>query len=112
MTREDQFAFIERGKAAVLTGASRYDVPLHCVEFVVPFVPGDLSLSVWLFNESDEQLGRAEAIGWSSALRDEFVQAIRSIGYAEEWLGAINFTFDSHESVVRDYEGSYFYRLR
>ena len=34
------------------------------------------------------------------------------LGYAEECISAVRFTFDSHENVERAYQESYFYRLR
>lgn len=112
MTREEQFAFIASAKASVLASARRDGIPLHRIEFVVPFVDDDFGLWVWFFYETDDQLQSAVRTGWSEALKAELLRALRSTGYAEEWLDAVGFAFDSHENVLRDYEGSYFYRLR
>ena len=112
LTRDEQFTCVERARADVLRLARREGIPLHRIEFVIPFVPTDLGLGAWFFYETDDQLRRAEAAGWSAVLTAALTRALGSAGYAEEWLGEIGFTFDSHEHVVRDYEGSYFYRLR
>ena len=91
--------------------AKAASVPLHRVEFVVPFVATDFGLGVWLFVETDAQL-RALTQKHGSWLKREFLNALRAQGYPERWLGEVNFEFDSHENVVKKFEGSYFYRLR
>jgi hypothetical protein len=112
MTRAEQFAYIGQAKGAVLAQTRQDGIPLHRLEFVVPFVPDDLSLSVWVFFETDDQLRRARREGWSDSVEINLIRALRSAGYPKEWLAMVEFAFDSHEHVVRDYDGSYFYRLR
>jgi hypothetical protein len=112
MTRADQFACIDQAQVSVLTWAQEAGIPLHRVEFVVPFISDDFSLSAWFFYETEDQLRGSEQAGWSAVITSTFTRALQSAGYAEEWLREVNYMFDSHEHVVRDYEGSYFYRLR
>lgn len=112
MTRAEQFSTIELARASVLRWARGRGIPLHRIEFAVPFVDTDFRLSAWFFFETDEQLRRAGDLGWPDRLAAAFTEALRSLGYAPDWLPEIRFVYDSHEAVCRDYEGSYFYRLR
>lgn len=112
MTRDEQFRFIETARERLISGAHARGIPLVRVEFLVPFVTDDFSLSTWLFYDTDANAAAREADGTTATLQDEFVAALRMLGYPERWAGEIDFRVDSHENVVRSYEGSYFYRLR
>lgn len=112
MTRSDQFAYIDAAKASLLRWAPEHGIPLHQIEFVVPFVDTNFGLSVWFFFETDEQLRRSNAMGWPDRLSARFTELVERLGYSAAWLPKIRFVLDSHENVVRNYEGSYFYRLR
>lgn len=112
MTRERQFAFIELARSEILAWAEARSMPLHQVEFVVPFVETDFSLDVWLFYERNAQLADNEENGTSRLLTEKMLDALQGVGYDMNWLSKINFHFDSHENVEKNFEGSYFYRLR
>lgn len=112
ITREDQFKFIEAARAQLMESANASSVPLHRVEFVVPFVETDFSLSAWFFLETDAQLNGRDAKRWTTWLKSEFLKILRAQDYPARWLGEVGFAFDSHENVVENFEGSYFYRLR
>jgi hypothetical protein len=112
MTRCGQFAWIDSAKKDLLRWAEEQGIPLHQMEFVVPFVDTDFSLSAWFFFETDEQLQRSNASGWPERLSTRFTEVLATFGYPAAWLTKIGFFWDSHENVVRNYEGSYFYRLR
>lgn len=112
MTREEQYALIETAKESLMRWAGSQRIPVHRIEYVVPFVDTNFGLNAWFFYETDEQLQQAEGKGWSDRLSTALARLLRNLGYAPEWLLKIQFFFDSHENVVRHYEGSYFYRLR
>ncbi len=112
MTRGEQFAYIETARASLLLWAREQGIPLHGIEFVVPFVHTDFSVSIWCFYETHDQLQRSGAMQWSERLASHFTELLLGLGYAASWLPEARFYFDSHENVVRNYEGSYFYRLR
>jgi hypothetical protein len=95
-----------------MANAKAAAVPLYRIEFVVPFVATDFSLGVFLFVETDAQLHSSDAESWFSWLKREFLSVLRAKGYPDRWLGAVTFELDSHENVVKNFEGSYFYRLR
>jgi len=106
--RQRQFDMLAKAEDRLISWSRSEGVPLHQVEFVVPFVETDFDAHIIFFVETDEQISlpqmrEAEAI-FSSALRD--------VGYPEEHAALLTFEVDSHERVVREFEGSYFYRLR
>jgi hypothetical protein len=112
MTRSDQFAYIEAARANLLRWAPEHGIPLHRIEFVVPSVDTDLGLSAWFFFETDEQLRRSKAMGWPQRLSTRFTEVVVGLGCPATWLPEIRFVLDSHENIIRNYEGSYIYRLR
>lgn len=112
MTREEQFRLIETARERLLRWAHARGVPLVRVEFLVPFVADDFSLSTWLFYDTDARALARDSDGTTAALRHEFVTTLRALGYPERWAGEIRFCVDSHENVLRRYQGSYFYRMR
>ena len=112
MTQDEQRTLIQGAKAKLLRWADERGMPLHRIEFVLPLMPSDFSLSAWFFFETDEQLQRAQEVQWTDQLASQFNIVLRELGYAPERLPEISFRFDSHENVVRDYAESYFYRLR
>jgi hypothetical protein len=112
MTREEQFRIIEAARERLISWAHARGIPLARLEFLVPFVADDFSLSTWLFYDTDASAAALEADGTTATVRREFLAAVRTLGYPERWADEIDFSVDSHENVVRSYEGSYFYRLR
>ena len=112
MTRHEQLQLIEAARERIISSAHARGIPLVRVEFLVPFVADDFSLSTWLFYDTDVSTAAREADGTTATLQSEFVAALRALGYPDQWASEIDFCVDSHENVVRSYEGSYFYRLR
>ncbi len=110
--RKQQFAHIDAAKTNLLGWAQANDVPLVHVEFVVPFVETDFSLGVWLFYATDANINRAAADGTTTNVQQEFQSILSATGYPNDWLTRVSFYVDSHENVERNYQGSYFYRLR
>lgn len=56
MTRKEQFEYIEFARQSVLGWTGARGIPLARVEFVVPFVHADFSLSTWLFYKTDHDV--------------------------------------------------------
>lgn len=112
MTRAEQFAMIGKAKKRTLAWARESGLALVNIEHVVPFVETDFSLSVWLFYDLDLTAKAASANGMTERVSDKYRSVLRELGYPGRWLAEVDFIADSHETVVRDYEGSYFLRLR
>ena len=110
--RKQQFAHIEAAKAQLQAWAEANDIPLVHVDFVVPFVETDFSLSVWLFYDTDRNVADLDRDGTTSRAQQEFLSILGASGYPAAWLPDVAFSVDSHETVERNHEGSYFYRLR
>jgi hypothetical protein len=112
MTRDKQLELTAQARDHLLVWSSAAGIPLSRVEFVYPFVATDFSLSVWLFYDTDVNVARSARDGSTDRLQREFVDRLARVGYDQRWLEQIEFVVDSHENVVRNYDGSYFYRLR
>jgi hypothetical protein len=103
-----QFEMLAAARSRLLAWSQAEGVPLHKVEYIVPFVETDFDAHVLLFVETDDQIPRFR----QSEAEAVFTDALRSVGYPEQHVALLTFEVDSHECVERDYEGSYFYRLR
>jgi hypothetical protein len=82
------------------------------VDFVVAFVETNFGVSVWLFYDSDDDVARLDHDGRSIEVQDELLSLLSADGYPAEWLSKVVFAVDSRANVERNYQGSYFHRLR
>jgi hypothetical protein len=110
--RRAQFNHLGTARRELLAWAGAIAVPLVRVEFVVPFVKTDFDADVWLFFDTDANVKRCAETGVTARVEEEFRSILAGNGYPTDWLAGSSFYVDSHENVERNYEGSYFYRLR
>lgn len=106
--RRKQLAHLNHAKENLLGWATANDVPLARVEFVVPFT----KTSVWLFYDTNANVERCAATGTTTNVQAKFLSILSDNGYPANWLEDTSFQVDSHENVERNFQGSYFYRLR
>jgi hypothetical protein len=110
--RSRQFELTGRARKRLLKWARAERIPLEHVEFVVPFVETDFSLSTWLFYSDESSVAAFEADGTSARVTQRFQVELAEAGYPTEWLALVECRFASKEVVERDYEGSYYYFVR
>jgi hypothetical protein len=110
--RRKQFRHLGEARDRLLVWAGNNDVPLVRVEFVVPFVESDFDVAVWLFYDSAANVARCAASGTTDEAEHQLLSILADDGYPADWLAGTSFYVDSHENVERNFEGSYFYRLR
>ena len=60
MNRQEQFQLIEAAKTEILKWAKAENIALFRVEYVVPFVEDDFSLSTWFFYDMGEMVKQYE----------------------------------------------------
>ena len=109
--RQRQFDHLAEAEARLFAWSERERFPLHRVEFIVPFVATDFGAHVLLFLETDAQVDAESGVRLPGA-QAVFTRALRDVGYPEEHIVLVTFEVDSDERVQREFEGSYFYRLR
>lgn len=86
--------------------------PIHCIETIAVFEPWSNDLAIWFFYETDQQRDERAGSSEESRLERQFCEALLRHRFPARLMDRVSFAFDSHETVVRDYEGNYFYRLR
>ena len=97
---------------AVFSWAAGQQIPLYRIEFVATFAEWDHGIGVFVFYETRAQLVAAEASGANRRLKMFFLDELEAANYPFAEFPDVSFEFDSHENVVRNFKGSYFYRLR
>lgn len=107
-----QLDFVDRLKNLILDWAKQSEIRLHTVDCVIPFVLTDKSLSVWLFYDTDKIKDNYEANGTNDLVKNQYLRLLAELNYPTDYLSEVTFYIDSDENVKKNYEGSYFYRLR
>jgi hypothetical protein len=83
--------------------------PLQHVEIL----PGrDNQFGVVVFFKTDADIAECEANGTSQAMRDFVYEQLEAFGKGKREELDVQFEFDSHENVQKNFEGSYFLRMR
>ena len=108
------FAAIEQAMSAVIVEMRAREIRLKNVEFVTTSREGDNSLVVLIFYESDSDVAIYDGDGTTEAIRlkfqDELAASKSQFSFSQ--LPNMSFVFDSHENVVKNFEGNYFLRLK
>jgi hypothetical protein len=107
-----QLEFADTSKKLLIDWAKRGNINLINVDFVIPFVLTDKSMSVWLFFDTDKNIQKFEQTGITKMVKDKYLNILSELDYPEDYLSEVTFIIDSEENVKQNYEGSYFYRLR
>ena len=92
--------------------AESQKIRLFRVEYVVPFVKDDFSLTTWFFLKTDQDVADNAQDGTSDRLSQQFLVILQTMDYPVSNIKQVSFIFDSDENVQKNYEGNYFYRLR
>jgi hypothetical protein len=101
--RRDLDAVITRSEAAILD-IIRQIVPTARLKRIGPIDIGEPAWSCWIVTDTDEQ---RERLTHDSGLRQRLNETASRVGLAPD-----SFTFQSQETVDRDYEGNWFYAMR
>ena len=112
MDRKNQFAIIEAAETAILKWSETKGINLYRVEFVVPFVEDSFDLGVWIFYQTDQEVTLYAEDGTSHRVEQQFLNELQALDYPKQFITQVKFRFDSDKNVQRNFEGSYFYRLR
>lgn len=107
-----QLEFAERTINETLIWAEESNIKLVRIEPVVPFVLTDKEMYLWLFVDTDERISEYEQTGTVEQIKTYILNNLAELGYKSEYLNKVFFKIDSHQNVVDNFEGSYFYRLR
>ena len=102
------FKIIEKARPILIDWGR--EIPVHRVEFIASFEEHSKSLGVFVFYERDADVARYAEDGTSRSVEDEFLEILRRLRYPFDKFPEVDFVFDSHERVEREYEGSYYFR--
>lgn len=106
------YQILEDAKQELIDWVKEKALPIHKVDYVSAFEEWNDSLGVWVFYDTDLSLKESNANGVSSRVKDKYQEILTMHSYPFSEFPKISFEFDSHENVMKNYEGSYFYRLR
>lgn len=104
------FKIIDKARSKLLSWSRHGDTPIHRVEFIASFEEWSKSLGGFVFYERDADVERYAEDGTSKSIEDQFLDILKSLRYPFAKFPEVDFVFDSHERVEREYEGSYYFR--
>ncbi len=70
------------------------------------------TFGAFIFYRWDQQIPEAEKSGLASRIKEAILEELENVGRGDRETIRVDFEFDSHENVERNYEGDYFLRLR
>lgn len=76
------------------------------------YSPNAESFGAFIFYRWDQQIREAEKSGLASRIKEAVLEELENVGRGDRSTLRVEFEFDSHENVERNYEGDYFLRLR
>jgi hypothetical protein len=106
------FDYIEKAEQLTFEWTKTENIKLFKIEFIVPFVLTDISLEVWLFFDSNKTVSEYETDGTTELVKQKYLDCLTQLDYPSDYLNQVSFIIDSDENVQKNYQGSYFYRLR
>lgn len=81
-------------------------------EFFTFYSPKTNTFYHYIFYRWDRQIEAAEKSGLASQIKDAVYEELERVGRGSPDAIKVNFEFDSHENVERNYEADYSLRLR
>ena len=108
------FPAIEQALSDVVDDMKARGVRVRHTEVVTTSDEWDDSLGIWFFFEDDDELAKCRLDGTTQTIEVLFKDRLELAKdpYSFSMLPTVVFEFDSHENVLRNYQGSYFLRLR
>lgn len=108
------FPAIEQALSDVLNDMKVRGIRVRHTEVVTTSEEWDDALGIWFFFEDDDELAKCRLDGTTATIETLFNDRLDAAKkpYSFSKLPTVVFEFDSHENVLRNYQGSYFLRLR
>lgn len=110
-SEEEVWRILEADRDRLLhwAGTLERKLDIHAIHFV----PIDAKqIEVYIFFPDEKRRRKYRWNGSSRAIKKQFCELLNASGIGPKNGVAVRFEFDSHENVVENYEGSYFFRLR
>ena len=92
-------------------GQTHTGICVRRVEHVATFEDRDKGTEVYVFFPANSDLEQHRGTGKLQEIETRYRHFLSDAGYPFDRF-PVQFYFDSHENVIKNYEGSYFYRLR
>ena len=88
-------------------------LPAHGIVHQIHFIPINAEhLEIYVFFNRDEDLAVSEKSGVTQTIKNYFNEELEQVSRGANSGVTLRFEFDSHENVLKNFQGSYFLRLR
>ena len=86
-------------------------IKIFRIEHVITWEDWDDGIGVYIFTKTNKELNNLSE-KYIENLKSEYLNGLKRNNYPFDKFPNVVFEFDSDENVRKNYEGSYFYRLR
>lgn len=104
-----QWDILKKTRDFIMNWAKENCINIHIIHFI-PMI--DFSLEIYVFYKNNSDLAKNKTTGISDEVKKIFLKTLLEVDYIKSFGNNIVFIFDSDENVIKNYEGSYFLRLR
>jgi hypothetical protein len=111
-SRATPWDIISRARVMLLELEASKGIAIHEVQITGTFEKWDDGIGVWIFFPTDDDLREHSTSGVTGEIEQDFREILQQLKYPFRKFPRVTFVFDSDENVQKNYEGSYFYRLR
>ena len=77
----------------------------------ISFIPYPTFLEIFVFYKTGADVVDGKTDGFSETIKQEMLSDLGDLEYPQLVETDVRFIFDSHENVVKNYEGNYYFRL-
>lgn len=108
---EQGWESLKSAKQAFEAWVSSCNISLACIHHIATFEDWSKDTCILIFFPTDADLAQHKATGRIQDIEKAYRQFLIDAKYPTKRF-PVSFEFDSHENVVKNFEGSYFFRLR
>ncbi|MEO8151055.1 MAG: hypothetical protein ABI723_25705 [Bacteroidia bacterium] len=100
-----QFNFVDYVRTLALEWSAKNEICLLNIEYEIPFVFADKSLTVWLIFDTNKRVKEYSENGIIEKIKEEFLNILCGLEYPPDYLKKVAFMIGAEEKIVNDYDG-------
>lgn len=112
MSNKKCWDIIDKARIRTIEWANEEGNPIFRIEYVATFESWDNGIEVYVFYRNEEHREKLENGGFNNKIKEHYLLLLEEYKYPFDKFSNVKFFFDSDENIKKNYEGSYFFRLR
>jgi len=110
--KNDYWDILKVAEKELISWDSIRTTNIYRIEYVAVFEEWSDGIELYIFYKTEKEKLTVLKEGYFDEIKDYYIKLLKKHNYPFNLYPKVDFIFDSHESVQKDYDGSYFFRLR